>query len=141
MGSLICLAHLFSIAFKCSYVVSNTFVNGICNDPCADVYKVFLSFKRCFGKKSVNFVMILVWIYTKYCLLESVILKKTMIYERFVCFDLSKQIRWSTLSYKVFILFPLKIYPFTGYKQKVRFCTRNSRILTFDFGKNEKGLP
>src|SRR4051812_16457123 len=52
-------------------------------------------------------------------------------YENFVCFDLSKQTRRSTLSCKVLILFPLKIYPFTGYKQKVRFCTRNSRILTF----------
>src|SRR3954465_3374146 len=84
--------------------------------------------------------MILVWIYTKYCLFRKFCFEKTMIYENFVCFDLSKQTRRSTLSCKVFILFPLKIYPFTGYKQKVRFCTRNSRILTFDFEKNEKGF-
>src|SRR3954467_8349508 len=92
--------------------------------------KCFLSFKRCFfEKKNVNFVMILVWIYTKYCLFGKFYFEKTTVYENFVCFDLSKQIRRSTLSCKVFILFPLKIYPFTGYKQKVRFCTRNSRIL------------
>src|SRR3954468_5200991 len=97
-----------------------------------------LSFARCF-EKNVNFVIIRVWMYTKYCLLK--VLKNQQCMRIFVCFDLSKQTRRSTLSYKVFILFPLKIYPFTGYKSKVRFCTRNSRILTFDFEKNEKGLP
>src|SRR3954471_6864481 len=81
-----------------------------------------------FFEKNVNFVIIRVWMYTKYCLFES--FEKSTVYENFVCFDLSKQIRRSTLSCKVFILFPLKIYPFTGYKQKVRLCTRNSRILT-----------
>src|SRR3954466_5950373 len=86
-----------------------------------------LSFERYF-EKNVNFVIIRVWMYTKYCLFES--FEKSTVYENFVCFDLSKQIRRSTLSCKVFILIPLKIYPFTGYKQKVRFCTRNSRILT-----------
>src|SRR3954470_24132714 len=62
-----------------------------------------------------------------------------MIYERFVCFDLSKQIRRSTLSYKVFILFPLKIYPFTGYKQKFDFAFEIIEF-DFDFEKNEKGI-
>src|SRR3954466_1705023 len=62
-----------------------------------------------------------------------------MIYERFVCFDLSKQIRRFTLSYKVFILFPLKIYPFTGYKQKFDFAFGVMEF-DFDFEKNEKGI-
>src|SRR3954467_5955828 len=62
-----------------------------------------------------------------------------MIYERFVCFDLSKQIRRSTLSYKVFILFPLKIYPFTGYKQRFDFAFEIIEC-DFDFEKNKKGI-
>src|SRR4051812_28336790 len=57
-----------------------------------------------------------------------------MIYERFVCFDLSKQIRRSTLRYKVFILFPLKNYPFTGCKRKFGFA------FEFDFEKSERGI-
>src|SRR3954466_7774114 len=62
-----------------------------------------------------------------------------MIYERFVCFDLSKQIRRFTLSYKVFILFPLKIYPFTRYKQRFDFVLEIIEF-DFDFEKNEKGI-
>src|SRR4051812_1289457 len=59
-----------------------------------------------------------------------------MIYERFVCFDLSKQIRRSTLSYKVFILFLLKNYPFTGCKRKFGFAFE----FDFDFEKSERGI-
>src|SRR3954470_2559599 len=62
-----------------------------------------------------------------------------MIYERFVCFDLSKQIRRSTLSYKVFIPFPLKNNPFTGYKQKFDFVLETVEF-DFDFEKNERGI-
>src|SRR3954470_12842400 len=85
----------------------------------------FCNFERYF-EKNVNFVITRVWMYTKYCLFES--FEKSTVYENFVCFDLSKQTRRSTLSHKVFILFPLKIYPFIGYKSKVRFCTQNCRI-------------
>src|SRR3954469_1976014 len=82
--------------------------------------------------------MILVWIYTKYCLFfKFFILKKTMIYERFVCFNLSKQIRRSTLSYKVFILFPLENYPFTGCKRKFDFAFETIEF-DFDFEKSQK---
>src|SRR3954471_149145 len=91
--------------------------------------KCLFIFRKMFFEKNVNFVIIRVWMYTKYCLFWKV-LKKTTVYENFVCFDLSKQTRRSTLSCKVFILFPLKIYPFIGYKRKVRFCTQNSGILT-----------
>src|SRR3954466_6921713 len=94
-----------------------------------DVYKMLVYLSKDVFEKNVNFVMIRVWMYTKYCLFGK-FLKKTIVYENFVCFDLSKQTRRSTLSCKVFILFPLKIYPFIGYKRKVRFCTQNSRILT-----------
>src|SRR3954471_2810535 len=78
-------------------------------------------------EKNVNFVIIRVWDVYK---VLSFCFEKQQCMRIFVCFDLSKQTRRSTLSYKVFILFPLKIYPFTGYKSKVRFCTQNSRILT-----------
>src|SRR3954471_22884906 len=104
---------------------------------CGCIQNACLSFERCF-EKNVNFVITRVWMYTKYCLF---VLKKQQCMRIFVCFDLSKKTRRSTLSYMVFILFPLKIYPFTGYKSKVRFCTQNSRILTLILKKMRKGLP
>src|SRR3954468_14308793 len=117
--------------FDCSEIAHMWFPNTFCNLNFVMIRvwmytKCLFIFRKMFFEKNVNFVIIRVWMYTKYCLLES--FEKTTVYENFVCFDLSKQTRRSTLSCKVFILFPLKIYPFTGYKSKVRFCTQNSRI-------------
>src|SRR4051812_30344498 len=97
-----------------------------------------LSFERCF-EKNVNFVITRVWMYTKYCLLESFENQQCM--RILFVLILSKQTRRSTLSYKVFIIFPLKIYPFTGYKSKVRFCTQNSRILTLILKRMRRDYP
>ena len=73
MGSLVCLAHLiyFSIASECFTCVFEIPLQIEFVMILVRIYtNACLSFERCF-EKNVNFVMIRVWMYTKYCLLES----------------------------------------------------------------------